>query len=1251
MKKRLFKTLSIAIAFVMIWNIIFSCNLALASNADHDYYVQYSGSTDASWGYHPNCTFTVEKIVDNRFIGEFAALNLGTYSFSEKISGKVYTSNDSFTCSFTVKFYNNRYYSNVVATVYPYEGKCECFCVGSWHLEDFTMTGTKISKTYNIKPSDFEDDKLNYSQEDFNICLNSSANIYDKEFNNNSEIPDLLYNSLLENNFYVDPESTESSLENFQDSDPNNISYTISYRENDYMTRSCSKEKIADMIVILRGTNADEWSGNTEITGTSYDSEQLTHKNFKQAKDSLKPYIDNEYKYLKHQKNYDKVNLIITGHSRGAAVANLYAKDATDYNDTPYFNSVIAYTFAAPNVEKYNSDMESYDNIYNFCIKEDLVPTVPLTNPTQGWNYWKYGHTYNLDSNTYGVSNAGIISVHAAFTQWNSIKKYYEKPLIATNGKVTTLYNTLHDILGIVKTNDDLCRIINSKKVINKLGSYYQLTPLIESAIINAYSIGKAHSYNLYSDKMQGLSLNDFDEYSYNDSLNDLRYVTNLNNKILKDVIDDPITLSFDNINYNEAEVLKLISFANTNSNNNILKWDLDNPNTWNEIVWDDNGKIKEIDFSYLNLSGTLDCSNLSSLKNVNVYGNNINQIVLTNCNSLENLNIADNNINNIDLSDCINLKSLNCSFNNLSSLSRSIIDSNNAQLEYLYCDGCRLSYLDISSQSELKEISCSFNSLKNIELSENSKITSITCCYNYLDIHEGSTLYNALDDLMFSDCYVNYYPQSVPDNATFDTTELNALKIFANTNNNNTALNWLDDSGNIDTEKLQNNVLFEYDGNKYRVVAIDISDLYVSGALDLTHLSLLQELYCENTKVTTLNINGCTKLEILHCDNCELESLTLPSNADSKASSLYDVSCEYNYLDINIFTENIIKYIEFKAGASLNYKKQYINKELSAFDESDYNLLVNFANQRNNNKILDWDLSTPGKWENVSWKFDNTSGKYKLSECHFDFMKVKGNIDVSGCDMLDEVSFSGSKINTVTISSKNLNDSTFYGCSELEAVIIKGGSTIYEGTFKLCPTLQAIYIPSDITEIADNAFENSSNITIAGVADSYAQTYANEHNINFIPGAFICGNIVAKENLDDSYQYYYPVEDVSIVYNDEVQSTSDKLGYFVLFSTESGETQYKLEYPYGYNINQTTSITNNEPLIIENPIGLICYDWRNDGYINAKDYLKLSDQIKRGSEATGIDDKYFDINKDGKVTEEDWELANNFLLYSNPNK
>ena len=33
-----------------------------------DFFAQYSGSTTASWGYKPNCTFTVNKIVGDKFI-------------------------------------------------------------------------------------------------------------------------------------------------------------------------------------------------------------------------------------------------------------------------------------------------------------------------------------------------------------------------------------------------------------------------------------------------------------------------------------------------------------------------------------------------------------------------------------------------------------------------------------------------------------------------------------------------------------------------------------------------------------------------------------------------------------------------------------------------------------------------------------------------------------------------------------------------------------------------------------------------------------------------------------------------------------------------------------------------------------------------------------------------------------------------------------------------------------------------------
>ena len=1202
MKKNICKK----ILAIFITLIIFCCNFTVVARANENkFYAQYSGSTTSDWGYKPNCTFTINKIVGNRFRGTFSAQNINPYNFTQNIEGTVKRDLESFTCFFSVNFYNNKYFSIIRARVYPYEGKCECSCGGSWHLLDFEMTGTKFN--INIDSNKIINSS-NYNENDMISCMKLSNYIYGykkittkKDGSQEEEdvvaSDDKKFKGIIndkDKDFFNTSKISKNSLKvyNFKhlgvnDHNADNVAFAIMLREND--------KKSVDVFVVIRGTYKDEWQGNTEITGTEYDASCKEHENFQKASDSIKSIIK---KYVKQYcLDYDKVTLIITGHSRGAAVANLYAKEATDsingvYNDSiPSFSSVTAYTFATPNVAKYNTSMESYNNIYNFCFKEDVVPTVPLTKPVDGWGYWKYGKTFlaslkdiKAESNIliedfYIVDN--VPKIHDCLWKWPSVDDYYNKKLYAENSTkdYTTLYDFAHNATGLMGSVNKMFN--GAYKLLKNHKKYGDIYPIIGVAIPIIGSIGNAHHYNTYLTVIKITGDDYFKQVSFNDILlslysnykaeNDVVAVNNLpTNIILSDL--------------NSSNVSQLTSFANQGDNLSILGWNLDDPSTWTGVTWNEDGNVESIDLSYKNLDGTLDLSNFSSLKSLNLSGNNLTSVNLDNCSSLEEFDCSFNKLTSLDLSDCTNLK-------------------------------------------------------------------SVICCYNYLDTHEGSTLYNKLDDLMFSDCYVNYYPQSVPDNATFDTTELNALKTFANTNNNNTALNWLDGSGNIDTEKLQNNVLFEYDGSKHRVVAIDISDLDVSGTLDLTSLSLLQELYCENTKVTTLNINGCTKLEILHCDNCELESLTLPSNADSKTSSLYDVSCEYNYLDINIFTENIIKYIEFKSGAVLNYKKQYINKEISAFDESDYNLLVDFANQRNNNKVLDWDLSTPGKWENVSWKFDNTSGKYKLSECHFDFMKVKGNIDVSGCDMLDEVSFSGSKINTVTISGKNLNDSTFYGCSELEAVIIKGGSTIYEGTFKMCPTLQAIYIPSNITEIADKAFENLSNITIAGVADSYAQTYANEHNINFKPGAFICGNIVAKENLDDSYQYYYPVEDVSIVYKDEVQSTSDKLGYFVLFSTESGENQYKLEYPYGYNINQTTSITNNEPLIIENPIGLICYDWRNDGCINAKDYVELLDQIKKGSEITGIDDKYFDINKDGKVTKDDWEFACNFLLYLNPNK
>lgn len=833
----------------IILSIIIILNLspfnALAEIDSNDFYAQYSGTTQASYGYNPDCTFTITKIIDDRFTGYFSATGLGRYNINQDVKGIVYSGASSFTCIFSL---SNYYNTSFVITVYPNEGYCRCITSGNWHFEDFEMTGTIFSYSQNVNPITSD----NFSEDDFKTSMALSVGIYSQKTN---FINDEFRRTLNENGFNEN-NVTLYKFGNFGDSNKNDVAFAIANKYSD----SNDDNNIVDMFVIIKGTYYDEWSGNFEITGESYSNIDY-HVNFKTAEESIKSQISKEYNKLSRLGYI--INLIITGHSRGAAVANLYAKEATDCQVTansliPQFNKVTAYTFATPNVEKYYNGMESYNNIFNFCFSTDFVPTIPLTNPTQGWNYWKYGETYYCDftdlrNENYaqlGISteiiNKDVVeSIHKEFARWTSVERYYNRISNPNNDYMPdlTLYKYLHDGPTRLLSNKRYWQIVGGINTVTEYGSYDDFRKLTNTLVCNIHTLKKSHDYKTYNTIISNFSNKYFARVSYSN------YISNTGTVYRIATQSKNTTIIF-----NENDIAKLETIYNNNSD--VCDWDLSDPTTWNGIIWNDNGNVESIDFSYMNLEGTLDLSNFSSLKSLNLSGNNLTSVNLDNCSSLE-------------------------------------------------------------------EIDCSFNKLTTLDLSDCTNLTSVTCCYNYLDTHEGSTLYNKLDDLMFSDCYVNYYPQSVPDNATFDTTELNALKTFANTNNNNTALNWLDDGGNIDTEKLQNNVLFEYDGSKHHVVAIDISDLDISGTLDLTSLSLLQEICCENTKITTLNIKGCTKLETLKCDGCELTSITLPSNANAKTSSLYDVSCEYNYLDTSIFTQDVIKYVEFKAGGEIQYKNQ----------------------------------------------------------------------------------------------------------------------------------------------------------------------------------------------------------------------------------------------------------------------------------------------------------------------------------------
>ena len=75
----------------------------------------------------------------------------------------------------------------------------------------------------------------------------------------------------------------------------------------------------------------------------------------------------------------------------------------------------------------------------------------------------------------------------------------------------------------------------------------------------------------------------------------------------------------------------------------------------------------------------------------------------------------------------------------------------------------------------------------------------------------------------------------------------------------------------------------------------------------------------------------------------------------------------------------------------------------------------------------------------------------------------------------------------------------TFSNCISLKQLVLsKNIKSIELGAFENCTLLEKIIIYDKAEDIADNAFEGCDKLTIYGIKGSYAEQYANEHNIPF---------------------------------------------------------------------------------------------------------------------------------------------------------
>lgn len=129
------------------------------------------------------------------------------------------------------------------------------------------------------------------------------------------------------------------------------------------------------MVIAVRGTGEGEWPLNMDLMpGGNYDLPYA--ENFFLAAQEVFSTLAEQISGLQ-----DPV-FLVTGHSRGAAVANILGALLTDRFGA---DSVYAYTFATPRTVR--GDYPVYSNIFNVINPADLVTYLPFPQ----WGFDRYG--------------------------------------------------------------------------------------------------------------------------------------------------------------------------------------------------------------------------------------------------------------------------------------------------------------------------------------------------------------------------------------------------------------------------------------------------------------------------------------------------------------------------------------------------------------------------------------------------------------------------------------------------------------------------------------------------------------------------------------------------------------------------------------------------------------------------------------------------------------------------------------------